>query len=414
MKYLAGLSTGNVIRRATSLTVSPAEDALFPRANLYDGLPSKRYKVGSTTTPVFLTTDQNLVVNPGFESSPLVNWTSGDTGTGVSSDTGVTVHSGAHALKVNGGAAGVAQRSQSYIVRSGERLFVSAWMRGPGGTARLRIFDFATSKYLTSGGTWTSAATDLLTSANAVYEQKTFAFQVESFDVHQSPTTTLALILYTTSNGDAFFDDVALFPTINFCGIFGHNIQPGFGGGGTTITFASSDDGFVSTSTIEATMTPYQPSFYATITPANHQYWAFTVNGPNIIGLAAAPIWIGEMVFGYVETALTSPEYPFTTSRVDPQLRSDGGEYAFLQRNSESPGVMLPTLSARNEAAYLEQVQNIWKMSRGDTIVVVPVDGERRVMLGRLPDRIQDERAFLNLWRMGLQLDPLPFPSIVT
>ncbi|MEY9936118.1 chitinase [Streptacidiphilus sp. MAP5-3] len=70
----------------------------------------------------------NLVVNPGFETGTLANWTC-DPGTAAVTTT--TVHSGSHALAATPTASDDAQCTQTISVQPNSSYTLSAWVNGP-------------------------------------------------------------------------------------------------------------------------------------------------------------------------------------------------------------------------------------------------------------------------------------------
>jgi hypothetical protein len=411
VRYISGLvaGKGNLLKRGT-LTQGPgAEDSLFPRANIGDGLPSSRFRWTTAAGAEFWIVDLNEVLNSGFESS-LANWGDASTGTGVGGVTitsvGAEVHSGTKAVKLAAGAGpGTAQAYQGIVVRSGERRFVDAWAKVTSGTARIQIYNTTTGRTLKNDGTWAAGANDVLTSTNGSYANLTKQYQVEPFSVCQSPLVTLLISVYTsTAGGVCFFDDVTDQAAWNFLSIHGHNIAPI-----TAAILNSSTDGFSANSFTEANLTPYQNAFFAYLSTPVYKRWA----AMQLVGVNPSLPWFGEAILGYAETLSHNALDGMSEDFEDPQLRSAGGEYTFLQRAGDVWGLTLPFEHvSENE---LSEVLEMWRRARfgGDTTVIVPRDTGTRVSLGRLQPAegivYQDPVVRAN----RLQLVPLPIPSIV-
>jgi hypothetical protein len=411
MRYISGLvaGKGNLLKRGTLSQGPGAEDPLFPRANIGDGLPGSRFKWTTAGGTEFWIVDLNEVLNSGFESS-LANWGDASTGTGVGGVTitsvGAEVHSGTKAVKLAAGAGpGTAQAYQGVVVRAGERRFIDAWAKVSSGTARVQIYNVTTGHTLKSDGTWAAGANDVLTSTSGSYANLTKQYQVESFSVCQSPLVTLLISAYTnTAGGVCFFDDVTDQAAWNFLSIHGHNIAPI-----TAAILNSSTDGFSANSFTEANLTPYPNAFFAYLSNPVYKRWA----AMQLVGANPSLPWFGEAILGYAETLSHNALDVMSEDFEDAQLRSPGGEYTFLQRAGDIWGLTLPFEHVSE--AELTEILEIERRARfgADTAVVVPRDTGIRVSLGRLQpvDSLVYQDPVVKANR--LQLVPLPIPSIV-
>ena len=225
--FLAG-EKANILERSNVAISSSDADALFPLTRLYNGRPSEASKFGSNGADRKVTIDANLVANGDMETSTLDGWTDADTGTGASTEELTLFKNGAKAMKLDGGASGVAERYRDITVRAGERKKLDVWIRGTGDTitCRVRLLNLQTGKYLDSSQAWQTAASDATTEAGSTYLQKEIEFQIESYAICQVDTMTLRIYVRNEDNGAAYCDDLYIYPAVNLVGIFGHNLAP--------------------------------------------------------------------------------------------------------------------------------------------------------------------------------------------
>ena len=389
----------NVIEQALSVTVSD-EDATFVKAYLTDGKPSLRFKFGTNGADRKVTVDLCRLINPGLETTTLASWTQVVTGTGATADEGTIVHSGSHALKCTAGT-GTAARYQDITVRSGQRLYLDAWCRAASsGTARIRIYNLTTAKYLTSAAAWQTASTDAATETGTSYVQKTLAFTVESWATCQASTVTLRVTLACEgATGIAYFDDVCVYPAVNFCAVIGHNIAPI-----VVPEVHSSTDNFSSSDTTEATMTPLRPAFYSSFTSATKRYWQLKLSGTNV----ATP-YIGELVLGYIETADVAQRYEWTLTSKQPNVRYEnmGREaWVYRQTQDEVRDLRLEFRWVQDSAQVKAFRDEILRRSGfGEfPVIIVPYHLEPEVIHGRVPTENEIKRILLDVWDSDLTI----------
>jgi hypothetical protein len=401
VRYLAGQYLNAVARGV--VTVSDA-DALFPQTNLYDGLPGQQFKFGTNGADRAVTVDLNIVANPGFETSTLASWTSSSTGTGTTAEELAIFHAGAKALKMGGGAAGVGSRYQDLIVRSGERRQLDCWLRGDAAvSARVRVQNLQTGKYLTSAGAWDAAAQDVGSQLAAAWAQVTRSYTVESYDTCQALTVTLRITLLCNQNGFGYADDVTDYPTLNFCGIFGHNVAPV-----VAPQFRSSTDNFGAVDTLEATLTPYQPTCFAYLsTPFTRRYARLKLSGTNV----ATP-YLGELVLGYAEDAVTARAVEYDEALRLAQLRTI--ERSYVLRSKTSRQWQLPF--RRHGTAATSERKEIFDRTAGGSIplVLIPTNAGTDVAYGRIGDELKSRWLEGVVWEDSVVFEELPFASVVT
>lgn len=162
----AGGQYANLLSRALSVTPTPAADALFPSANLYDGRPSRPMKFGSNAA------------NPEVRFD-LAAFTPGSA------------------------------TPYTFTARAGERRRVTS-----GGVTNVQVQNLSTGRYLKSDGTWQVGTTNCLTGAASLN------YQVESYTVCQQPTVSLKI----TQSGAQTMSD---WPRWNGLVAFGHNLDVG-------------------------------------------------------------------------------------------------------------------------------------------------------------------------------------------
>ncbi len=389
----------NALERSTVTVTS--EDADYQKASLYDYRSLRPFKFAAPATTVTITVDLKLLQNGNMEAgsgSTFTGWTATTTGTGSVGEETVTVEQGARSMRVKGGTSGQAQYAQAFTARSGERLSISGWARGDGShLARVQVFNTMTSRYLHADGTW-GAGADLFTVASATgpgtngYSLFAFSAFVEPFSVTLSDLVSIEVRLYSAENGFAYFDDITIFPSINFASIHGHNLASVVGTTGAPVI--SMSDG-----TTTYTFTTQRPSFYLSFAAVDKRVWTFSFAG----GLVPA-VGLGEVVLGYTQTLGRSPAAP----RISPhqtdadraQVRAEtgaGDAYIFQRSSFERRTVHLPYLT--NDAVMREIVREIHQRSENGLypLIVVPNDAKPDVILGRL----EPSRSSRHIMRAG-------------
>jgi hypothetical protein len=164
MKFAAGQYL-NLLERALSVTMSPAEDSLFPATNLSDGRPQRAAMHSSNGSNPTITAD-------------LAAFTPRGTG------------------------------SETFEARAGElRTIYSS------GSTSTRLQNLSTGNYLTTSGTWQSGSTSCLTSSGSR------TYTVEDVDDCQSSVVNMEVTVVSGGN-------VTDWPRWNAAAVIGHNIDP--------------------------------------------------------------------------------------------------------------------------------------------------------------------------------------------
>lgn len=408
-----------------ALACSPAIKAGFVLTDIHDGRPGTVYMPTSYNDTTTITADLNKTTNPTIDTD-TTGWTSAVSGTAAATRTTTAGEFvGVGALKCVGGT-GVATWYQDITVRAGSRYQLDLQMRGDGasGNGVVRIFNLTTGNWLAAGGgSWASAAADAITGPTAAaFEQKTVPFQVESYQACRSDTVTIRVHLRAQASETAMFDDVLLYPGIDFASVHGHSIDPRW-----TVTLRSSIDNFSASDTAEATLTTAQPAFYSLLSaPVYRRYWRLRLSwggtSPTGTFSPAVPM-IGEWVLGLA----TAPTVEF----LGPRLQAHGLREAMPQiRNESSVGVVgvtnllrrpVPTLTlpfkAFTASRWLELRTDLWERSGCGLypVVLVPETGEGTVIYGLLRSVSEPQRVggVTAPWYNGtIEIAGLPGPAV--
>lgn len=408
----------NVLGRSAAispLSVS-GEDALFVRASLYGGTPSDPFRfnaVGANT----VTVDLNLIPNGSMETAfvgnlPTAAWIKSGTPT-TARDTG-TFHGGAASMSITGASGEYA--AYDVTVRAGESFRYDMWGAGgaAGGTAIIRIQNRQTGKWLKSDQTWQSAQQDLLSKASPGFANAVGNVVVESFLSSLTGTVTLRVYcLAGTGGNNAYYDDMFLWPAIDFTSIHGHNISPV-----CAVTLHSSTDNFAANDTTRLTLTPGIPSFYGIIGGPVYtdRYWRLAITSTDNPG--GAP-WVGEWVLGQQQTLLRNQSYGWKTEFVDPQQRemSEAGEQrANLLTEGQRRRLKLQ-FDYNSLAKFQEARDAIMRVTRNGAYpcVIVPDDSDTEVVVfGHLAQDFGVSKDFLTQWTGAeLAIDESPLFTVI-
>jgi len=408
-QYLILGPKGNAFGRGT-VTVSPAEAAVAPKANLYDSDPSTPHIAGSVAADSYMQVQIQALANPGFETSTLSGWTDNDQGTGASTETTAAgeFRSGAKALKLVGtDSSNYASRYQDIPASAGEYRRASFYVnRGPGGSdTRLYILNLRTGHYY-NGSAWATTRAPAVSvwgvGTPGYGIQTAITYQLESFEACGADAVTLRWEIAGYAD-TAFVDDCLDIPGVTFAGIFGHNYGP------VSPLVRSSDDG--SSWTTRATMTVKRPAFHSTFSIIYAEYWRILLSGTN----HEAP-YTGEAVLGQYSTSTTAPMWGLPKTRNTPGLRARGpsGRPHVYTYATDPPQDIDLTFSARTAAAALQLADDLWLRSGQGLypVILVPIDTEADVYYGRFMDPVTVERPFQGIYQTTLSLVGDPFPSV--
>lgn len=409
--YLAG-ELYNDIAQALSVSVSD-ENSLFPKEQLYNGRIDEPAEFGSNGADRTVTVDMNIAENGGFETSTLDGWTDASTGTGAIAEETSNVNTGSNALNCDGNSSGVGQAQRDYVVAAGKLYTIAVSLRGTAAAsavAKFRVYNVQTGNYLTSAGAWTATPTDLFTEATDTYDDESLEFTVESYATCQADKMSLRIICYCDDDGSAYFDDIALYPTINFLGVFGHNIAPV-----VSPQFRSSTDNFSAVDTLEATLTPLQPAFFGYLSTAvARRYWRIVLSGTNV----AAP-WLSAVI-GYANTHSGSRAYGTGNIRGKEQSRNrtqSGQQFVTAVGGRAVPSARWD-FKVPTESAAVETRDQIYERSGYGELPIVIVlrdsDTEQVVIHGRVESVFSYAHTLIDEWEHGMEIVGDPFPTRVS
>jgi hypothetical protein len=415
MRFVAGALL-NFLEGAAAVTPSATADTRFPITRLYDNLSSLIFAFGTLTTDPYVTVDlDRLGATGGFESftgggtGTPVGWTEADTGTGSVIQETSNTHSGSSAVALAGGASGVGLIYKDFTARAGQRFMLDVWLRGNGTqTAKCRVQNLTTGKYLTSGGAWQTASAEAASRTTASYAQTQLAFTVENWTLCQASTVTIRVSVLCTENGTVYADDVCVYPTLNIVSVHGHNIAPL-----NTVELHSSTDAFSSNDVTEATLTPLQGRFYSYLSsPITKRYMRLKCVGTN-----PAIIYCAELLLSYIEQATQGPEWGVEMRSVESQIRneSEAGDVTVHAREPHERMLLKLAFVAKSEAAYKELRDEIVRRCRGGIypMLIIPIDGEDIIVLGTLEDAWEVRRQFITRWTNDdLAIAERPFPIV--
>ncbi|HET9693060.1 MAG TPA: carbohydrate binding domain-containing protein [Steroidobacteraceae bacterium] len=397
----------NLVGRGPGTLTTTSEDALFPEANLFDNIPAKPFRFTSAAADVIMKKDINALTNPGFETSTLSGWTSGNTGTGTSTETTTAgeFRSGAKACEMTGtNSSNYGARYQEITVYAGEAWKLDAWARAIGsGTARIYIQNRSTGKYLTTGSAWQSASTWAATTSSTSYTNLTNTFTIESFEAAQQDEMTLRITLYCEA-GNVAFDDCLMLPGVNMTAVAGHNCGP------ISPVLASSDDDSAYTTRLSPTLR--RPTFYSSeSTTRYHRYWRLTYTGTNL-----SPIYVGEWFLGRGVSPSAAQEYGWTTNWSYRQVRHEtaGGETYRYGISPEPVRTYELTIQSTSDTERQEVINDMFRVTRGGEmpLLLVPYDGEPEVVIGLLDTELSSSRETLLVSGADLTLVELPLPVV--
>ncbi len=400
----------NVLPYIEEVAVSD-EDSEFPKENLHSGRPSRKFKAGSNSADRYVRWKANKALNGSFETSTLDGFTSSLTGTAsaVQTTTGGefdATDGGTKAAKLTGGS-GVAELYRDYTLRSGRRIQINAMLRGnTTSTARLRVLNRNTGKYLHSDGTW-GASADLFTESGTSFVAKTLNAQLEDYLTCQEGEVTIRIICRVEEASFGCFDAIQIIPAINFLGIFGSNLSKV-----VIPTWQYDEDSAFGSPTTIATPTLYRPAFYSyQSSPVYKLHQRLLISGTNL----ATPI-VGELVVGYAETLRRDQSLgmEMTYEKNRSKSESQGGD-VFVMSNQSFSRLTLGLKFTMPVAADLEEARQevaFRSPDEGNPFVVVPDSNRHEAIHGRREsNRWKVTRQFKNFYDSNdlvIREDPHP------
>lgn len=419
MRFVAGQDL-NLLERARAITPSPAADALFPVARLYDGYADGIFRFGSNAANPLVTVDLAILDSSGGDNGNLDTWSAGlpaawsviVTGTGAVTQEGALVRSGSAARLVKG--TGTAKILKTYRVRAGERLTIEIYARlvSAGGVGSLQLYNPITKKYLTSGGVWQTAQAYWATEGGTAYAQKTLPLTVEDFAANQSGTAYLELTADDTSTNGFLVEDAYIWPTWNAAAIVGHNIDPGM-----VTELRSSTDNFGASNVLEATLAPKRPAFYGyMIAPAAKRYARVAMTGTQSTQAGAA--YAGELAVCYLETAARGQLDGWETQFLEDQVRNTArsGKVYVTPLTTDARRVLRLSFKRVSDATFREGRDELIGRCNGGQwpAIIVPSDADDVVVHGRLDSSWRSLRVLKSFWQDDVTLSENPLPLVTS
>lgn len=402
----------NILADARTITISPGEDALFPKAGLTDSRLGDVFKF-SAAGAASITADLGQATNGDMEGTfPGTNWSNASTGTGTALQSGTFKRGGASSAKVNGGASGVGIYRHSRQLRTGFRYRVVVYGRNTTtATLKLRVFNPETRNYLqTSGGAWSAASADVATTATTSFVAMNTNFTVESFKTcGRREYVTIYFDLVNTQNEDVYFDDFDFWPEWDFGAVFGHNLDALM-----APELRSSTDNFSGSNVLAVAMTPKRPAFYSKLgASVTSQYARLNLPTANARGIAA----LGELFLSQYlapRRGMSSVSGEASTITEQPQIAA--GDQVFVLSDEEVLTLEVPLLGL--VTADHEEIRDeiLTRAGFGYPMVVVPddIDDPDLIVFGRRPSSARVRRADGRQMReTSLQIRGLPYATVV-
>lgn len=374
---------GNHLARvpAAQLTMSPSALTLCPKTNAHDNRASLPARFSSAAEDSYFSADLDLLGATGsFETgADAAAWTMLGVGSLASSAAEQTIGTNSGLLAPD---AAEAIAFYDVTVRAGEELkFLGACMIDSAADANIRIRNRQTGKWLKgSDSSWNDSEEQVLTSVGS-WESIAVTFTMESIEACGFDTVTLRVYIHA-DGGTAYFDGLALFPSLNWASVHGHNIPPFI-----VPTLQYSDDD-TSWSTQE-TMPLWRDSFYVALdTLETHRYWRIHFDGQPDTG---SLMYMGEVFFGQSFTLLHNPQYGGSITRIEHQTRGEattGDEFLNLHNNQPQRSVLFQ-FGFRTDEEYEQFRDSVFRRSRGggNLIAIAPLDlDDRTVILGRIKE----------------------------
>lgn len=318
--------------------------SFFPLTNLVGANALEPYRPFRHASPPGadrnVTFDLDLVGFGDMETDDAGNvagFTEANTGTGDVTQTtvGGEFNGGAAGMKLASGT-GTASAYVDVYMPAGWEFTVSVYFKGGGGsqTARLRVQNMETGKFLDSAGAWQSAVTDLSTQTTAAWTlQGPFTATTEAYSglVPGGLYTLRVTIICTDSSSTVFADDLYLHPSVDTFAVIGHGIHPVI----SAVELRRDTAGFGGAGTLEATLTPYFPTFYHLLaTKRQDRYWRLKTTGTNPIW---APLWYGSLFLGQKLVLARGMDFGMQLTHLREQVRqrsSGGAEKVYLKEDS--------------------------------------------------------------------------------
>jgi hypothetical protein len=320
-----------------------------------------------------------------------------------------TGYSGSDAAKLtmDGGASEVIAY-KDVTVRAAEQLNFFGAAKDGGSPAYVRIRNRQTGKWLKgSDSSWTTGQEYVVKSTAGAWNTASVQFNVESLETLKNDTTLLRVYLHAADSSSGF-DQIELWPSVNWCSVHGHNIPP-------CVIPTWQYSNATSSWTTQAQMTLRRDSFYATTSSGlqAHRYWRMLLDG---IPDTTSYMFMGEYVLGQYYELLQNPSYGGSVSWTDRQTRLDGdlGD-AFIYLHNQQPQRKLTLNFVFPGSSEYDQFKDeVFRGSRGggNLICVAPTDYDPSiVILGRIREVADIVKNTPGEWTANLEVVEAPLPN---
>lgn len=394
-----------------NITLSPdAADASYPLAGLKDGRTGVETRHAAISANELVQVDANVLVNPSFETGLQAPWTK--VGAGAVAQEGTIKHlsTGSFSFKIDA-TAGTTYLSQVVTAVPGESWFMAVWASSGDSVARAEfyVYNRQTGKYWT-GSVWTSTRTAWATSVNTIYTQLGGSLTIEDMNTCGNlPNVEIEMQLQSvTALGSkiVYFDDAEAYPAVNFCGVFGHNLDPLI-----VPTVESAPPGAVTYNTpgswtVRATLDPRnRPTMYSAsllAAPILARFWRLLSTGTN--SARSGAISYGELALCQLVQALRDFKPPLRVTWAEMQQRDFGSTgaqwvYALSGGPIRTAAIAFDLVGGWPSTQYIQLRDKLFRLSRNGfypwLIVIRDADPES-CFLGRPPDSVTYEAPVLS------------------
>lgn len=404
MSFYALYGTGyNQLARMATAATPEGADSLYPIANLYNGQPWKPFRFATAGGSGYIDFDLNQVVNGEFGTA----FSGGLPGTGWGKSSGATLtKNGSSQMEVTGGAAEYGYYDLN--LASGEVLTFDAWLQNStlGAEATIKVRNLTTGNWLTTGAAWQAAETHwALIAASSL--AKSSVVTIEPYTTTLSDRCTVRMFFYGYGSGTPTYDDVLVYPRINFASVHGHNVEP------NTAPVEIRSGAGSPAATTQATFTLSKPTMFSTFSSVDARYWRLFFTADPLVN----PTWIGELVLGQYQTLMRRQNFGQDVTLAHGQDRdgTDMGPFSAYVR--QELGRRRVSLKFRyDEDTEYEQAREIVERSKGGAhplVLVIESGDETMAMLGRIAPEWTHSRVTNTMRDASLEFEELPFPMVL-
>lgn len=364
----------------------------LPIGNLYNGAPAIPGEFWSTVTAGSAThtliVAANLLACGDGEQATAVGWTGSAAGVTVATSA-THAYRGAKSLLVTNGTGGTGYGYQQVTVQAGEPLKIDCAVgyQSAGITSSIEIVD-PRGYYLNSTGTWQLARSQVVL-GGAAFVAAALSFTAPTLSEAGDSSVVLEVRLHAdgTAGGTAY-GEMQLAPTVDFIGLFGHNIPSS----ATVIVKGYLDGDDASPATLATWASPRAPiGWYPSASVWGYGLYTLTLSWPVQRPTTSTTLtgsYIGELVLGKRLAFLQGPDYPVSVEWQHRQARSEtpsGSSYALTRAYHPLRRVTMPLDLRETSRAQVRDSMLIASRFGADRCVLVPTEADSDLcILGRL------------------------------